>query len=74
MRPVYMKNILMLAVTVIMLSGAVFAQVSITQLNATQNETFDGIGTSATATLPSGWRITTTPTPAPGTINNYGGL
>jgi hypothetical protein len=52
-----MKRLIILLLTCLM-HGVVLGQVSLTSNTTTQN--FDGIGTSATATLPTGFRVNTT--------------
>ena len=55
-----MKNVLLMLITVCVLlsfDATAHAQVSITTLGTPVSENFDTIGNSATATLPTGWRV-----------------
>ncbi|MBK8951901.1 MAG: hypothetical protein IPM85_05915 [Chitinophagaceae bacterium] len=54
-----MKKIYFLVVMLVMVSGISWGQVSITSTGTAFTESFDGMGTSGTATLPSGFKVGT---------------
>ena len=72
-----MKRVINITAFVLLMLGLnlfAFGQVSITQIGAAQVETFNNLGSAASATLPSGWRIdnaVVTP-PAGGNPNSAG--
>ncbi len=51
------KKLLFIFFSIAMLSGVSWAQVSITSFGTAVTQNFDGIGTTATATLPSGFAV-----------------
>lgn len=67
-----MKNIYLLALSFFTLSASVVkAQVSFTNTSNVYAQNFDGIGSSATATLPSQWRVSKSDV-ATASVGNYG--
>lgn len=51
-----MKKVYFFLAVLLLAGSAVSAQINLTNASPTISENFDGIGTSATATLPSNWR------------------
>jgi hypothetical protein len=67
-----MKKIyLLMSLSIITLSTSVRAQVSFTNTTNTYTQNFNGIGTSATAILPSPWRVSKSNV-ATASVGNYG--